>query len=226
MSYCSERKKRVSILQQPPTMPTLEKNSHVSDNSKRYASVWKINSFLDFEFETIAINRDIYSTWCIYFQLTLARENNLKEYKSVYNIDSMPTTGAGSEFGREAKEEARRRKYGYIRKKYNPEAQPWLMQVGAEKNGKRCVPIQDCHIVHNSDTEVIIWDEKRRDRERGGEKERKRERRKEREKERKRERGGRMREGGGGERGGRERGRGEREGADGDAAFLCSYMHP
>lgn len=70
-------------------------------------------------------------------QITLARENNLKEYKSAYNIDAVPTTGAGSEFGREAKEEARRRKFGYIRKRYNPEAQPWLMQVGAEKDVKK-----------------------------------------------------------------------------------------
>lgn len=64
----------------------------------------------------------------------MARENNLKEYKSVYNIDSMPVTGAGSEFGREAKEEARRKKFGYIRKKYHSEAQPWLMQLGSDKN--------------------------------------------------------------------------------------------
>lgn len=55
----------------------------------------------------------------------------------MYNIDAMPTEGAGSEFGREAKEEARRRKYGYIRKNYNPDAQPWLMTVGPEKAGKK-----------------------------------------------------------------------------------------
>ena len=73
----------------------------------------------------------------VWLQISLARENNLKEYKSAYNIDTIPTTGAGSEFGREAKEEARRRKFGYIRKNYNAEAQPWLMQVGAEKNAKK-----------------------------------------------------------------------------------------
>lgn len=70
-------------------------------------------------------------------QVSMSRENNLKEFKTAYNIDSMPTTGEGSEFGREARDEARRRKYGYIRKKYNPEAQPWQMQISAEKNAKK-----------------------------------------------------------------------------------------
>lgn len=69
----------------------------------------------------------------------MSRENNMKEYKSAYNIDTKPTFGAGSVFGQEAKEEARRKKFGYIRKNYNPEAQPWVMQIGAEKNAKKYV---------------------------------------------------------------------------------------
>ena len=73
----------------------------------------------------------------ILIQVTMARENNMKEYKSAYNIDTKPTFGAGSVFGQEAKEEARRKKFGYIRKKYHPEAQPWCMQIGAEKNSKK-----------------------------------------------------------------------------------------
>ncbi|KAF6040272.1 GTF2F1 [Bugula neritina] len=82
--------------------------------------------------------------------VSLARENNLKEYRSAYNIDSMPTTGAGSEFGREAKEEARRRKFGYIRKKYNSEAQPWLMQLGAEKTSKKFKGTRNGGILENA----------------------------------------------------------------------------
>ena len=44
--------------------------------------------------------------------------------------------GAGSEFGREQREEARRKKYGINVKKYRPEDQPWLLSV-AGKSGKK-----------------------------------------------------------------------------------------
>ena len=67
----------------------------------------------------------------------MERENNLKEYKSAYDIDTMPKFGAGSEYGRDLKEEARRKKYGINIKKYNPEDQPWLMKVGSGKTAKR-----------------------------------------------------------------------------------------
>lgn len=36
--------------------------------------------------------------------------------------------GAGSEFGREAKEEARRKKLGIVARKYKPEDQPWILK--------------------------------------------------------------------------------------------------
>lgn len=73
------------------------------------------------------------------FQTTvrLERENNLREYKSAHNLDTMPKFGAGSEYGREQKEEARRKKFGINIKKYNPNDQPWLMKVGKGKDAKR-----------------------------------------------------------------------------------------
>jgi len=46
----------------------------------------------------------------------------------------MPKFGAGSEYGKEQREEARRKKYGIISKKYKPEDQPWIIQHG--KTGK------------------------------------------------------------------------------------------
>ena len=49
----------------------------------------------------------------------------------------MPKFGAGSEFGRDQKEEARRKKYGIILKKYNPEEQPWHLKVGSGKQAKK-----------------------------------------------------------------------------------------
>ena len=44
--------------------------------------------------------------------------------------------GAGSEFGREQREEARRKRYGINVRKYKSENQPWLLTLGG-KGGKR-----------------------------------------------------------------------------------------
>jgi len=44
--------------------------------------------------------------------------------------------GAGSEYGREAREEARRRKYGMHKRKYNSQAQPWVLKIGDKVNRK------------------------------------------------------------------------------------------
>ncbi|PNF20227.1 hypothetical protein B7P43_G16184 [Cryptotermes secundus] len=44
--------------------------------------------------------------------------------------------GAGSEFGRDAREEARRKKYGIVSRKYRPEDQPWILKIGG-KTGKK-----------------------------------------------------------------------------------------
>ncbi|KAH7935268.1 hypothetical protein HPB52_005170 [Rhipicephalus sanguineus] len=66
--------------------------------------------------------------------IRMERENNMKEFKME---DEMPKFGAGSEFGRDQKEEARRKKYGIIMKKYNPDDQPWLLRVGGKGGKKR-----------------------------------------------------------------------------------------
>lgn len=56
----------------------------------------------------------------------MERENNLKEYKG--NDEEQPKFGAGSEFGREAKEEARRKKLGIVARKYRADDQPWILK--------------------------------------------------------------------------------------------------
>jgi len=43
----------------------------------------------------------------------------------------MPKFGAGSEYGREQREEARKKKFGMRIKKYNSDDQPWLLNLGA-----------------------------------------------------------------------------------------------
>ncbi|CAN8010774.1 unnamed protein product [Ixodes pacificus] len=79
-------------------------------------------------------------------QIRIERENNLKEMKME---DDMPKFGAGSEFGRDQKEEARRKKYGIIMKKYNPDDQPWLLRVGG-KGGKKFKAIRDGGVSENT----------------------------------------------------------------------------
>jgi len=48
----------------------------------------------------------------------------------------MPKSGAGSEYGREQREEARKKKYGMNIKKYNSDEQPWLLNIGEGASGK------------------------------------------------------------------------------------------
>ncbi|XP_041357937.1 general transcription factor IIF subunit 1-like [Gigantopelta aegis] len=80
----------------------------------------------------------------------IERENNLKEYKLANDIDMMPKFGAGSEYGREQKEEARKKKYGIMIKKYKPEDQPWLMKVGSGKNAKKYKGLREGTISENT----------------------------------------------------------------------------
>uniref|UniRef100_A0A224Z1N7 Transcription initiation factor IIF subunit alpha n=1 Tax=Rhipicephalus zambeziensis TaxID=60191 RepID=A0A224Z1N7_9ACAR len=79
-------------------------------------------------------------------QVRMERENNMKEFKME---DEMPKFGAGSEFGRDQKEEARRKKYGIIMKKYNPDDQPWLIRVGG-KGGKKFKAIREGGVSENT----------------------------------------------------------------------------
>lgn len=63
------------------------------------------------------------------FQVILERENNAPAYAAAYSNAEGPEFGAGSEYGKKAKDEARRKKMGRYAKTYKVEAQPWLMNV-------------------------------------------------------------------------------------------------
>lgn len=56
--------------------------------------------------------------------------------KKIYQEEEMPESGAGSEFNRKLREEARRKKYGIILKEFRPEDQPWLLRVNG-KSGRK-----------------------------------------------------------------------------------------
>lgn len=77
----------------------------------------------------------------------MERENNIKEFKGIE--EEMPKFGAGSEYGRDLREEARRKKFGIISRKYKPEDQPWILKVGG-KTGKKFKGIREGGVSENA----------------------------------------------------------------------------
>ncbi|XP_014270505.1 general transcription factor IIF subunit 1 [Halyomorpha halys] len=80
-------------------------------------------------------------------QVRMERENNIKEFRNA--DEEQPKFGAGSEYGREAREEARRKKYGIITRKYKPEDQPWILKIGG-KTGKKFKGIREGGVAENA----------------------------------------------------------------------------
>lgn len=79
----------------------------------------------------------------------MERENNMRDFKIAE--DDIPKFGAGSEYNRDQKEEARRKKFGIIAKKYNPENQPWILKVGSgSKTGKKFRGIREGGVSENA----------------------------------------------------------------------------
>ncbi|OXA65162.1 general transcription factor IIF subunit 1 [Folsomia candida] len=106
-----------------PDVPVQEFSLRVPKNNVRPVSIMRFNKALGVD----------PSNWT---SVRMAREDNSRLHKTVQILpdEEMPKFGAGSEYGREAREEARRRKYGLNRKKYNPDDQPWLLKLGAGDN--------------------------------------------------------------------------------------------
>ncbi|XP_019698941.1 general transcription factor IIF subunit 1 [Harpegnathos saltator] len=118
-----------------PTAPSVQEFSiKVPKNSKKKHNVMRFNATLDVDF----------SKWT---QVKMERENNMKEYKGIE--EEMPKFGAGSEFGRDAREEARRKKFGITSRKYKPEDQPWILKAGG-KTGKKFKGIREGGISENA----------------------------------------------------------------------------
>ena len=70
-------------------------------------------------------------------QVRMVREGKKGDKAAAGQEEENPKFGAGSEFGREQREEARRRRLGGRRKQFSPDDQPWLMRVGSKKEGKQ-----------------------------------------------------------------------------------------
>ncbi|KAK9871262.1 hypothetical protein WA026_011534 [Henosepilachna vigintioctopunctata] len=90
-----------------------EYSIRVPKNSKKRFHVMRFNGNLEVDI----------GKWS---QVKMERENNMREYKGI--DEDQPKFGAGSEFGREAKEEARRKKLGIIARKYKADDQPWILK--------------------------------------------------------------------------------------------------
>ncbi len=57
----------------------------------------------------------------------------------------MPKFGAGSEYGRDQREEARKKKFGVRIRKYNSDDQPWLLRLGGGSGNQSRRYLAYCH---------------------------------------------------------------------------------
>ncbi|XP_076750324.1 transcription factor IIFalpha [Xylocopa sonorina] len=115
--------------------PSIQEFSiRVPKNNKKKHNVMRFNATLNVDF----------SKWT---QVKMERENNMKEYKGIE--EEMPKFGAGSEFGRDAREEARRKKFGIMSRKYKAEDQPWILKSGG-KTGKKFKGIREGGVSENA----------------------------------------------------------------------------
>ncbi|XP_026764642.1 general transcription factor IIF subunit 1 [Galleria mellonella] len=106
----------------------------VPKNVKKKYHVMRFNATLNVDF----------AKWT---HVKMERENNIKEFKGLE--EEMPKFGAGSEYGRDVREEARRKKFGIISRKYKPEDQPWILKVGG-KTGKKFKGIREGGVSENA----------------------------------------------------------------------------
>ncbi|CAK1600295.1 unnamed protein product [Parnassius mnemosyne] len=117
-----------------PSPAVQEFKIRVPKNIKKKYHVMRFNATLNVDF----------AKWT---HVKMERENNIKEFKGIE--EEMPKFGAGSEYGRDMREEARRKKFGIISRKYKPEDQPWILKVGG-KTGKKFKGIREGGVSENA----------------------------------------------------------------------------
>ena len=93
-----------------------------------------------------SLNQD-FSKWS---SSRMVRENNQKIVQSNIPENDDPKFGAGSVFGKDMKEELRLKKLGITRKKYDPDAQPWLMRL----NGKGGRKYKGRYLIFSRDSDL------------------------------------------------------------------------
>jgi transcription initiation factor TFIIF subunit alpha len=122
----------------------------MSDNNvqEQVMTVRVPNPTDDKSFHIMKYNASIKMDLSSWSQVRMVRENNQK-YINTHQTEETPKFGAGSAFGKDAKEEARRKKLGIVSRKYRSEAQPWLLKVGG-KTGKKYRGVREGGITNNT----------------------------------------------------------------------------
>lgn len=119
---------------------TSKKPWHVQEFSIRVPKASRKHHVMRFN---ATLNVD-FAQWKV---VKLERENNMKEFKSL--DEEQPKFGAGSEYNRDLREEARKKKFGIISKKYRADQQPWILKVGG-KSGKKFKGIREGGVGENA----------------------------------------------------------------------------
>ncbi|XP_009074505.1 PREDICTED: general transcription factor IIF subunit 1, partial [Acanthisitta chloris] len=88
-------------------------------------------------------DRVTFSTW------SQARMERDLSNKRIYAEEELPESGAGSEFHRRLREEARRRKHGIILREFRPEEQPWILRVNG-KGGRKFRGVKKGGVTENA----------------------------------------------------------------------------
>ncbi|XP_075715253.1 general transcription factor IIF subunit 1 isoform X2 [Rhinoderma darwinii] len=84
-----------------------------------------------------------FSTW------NQARMERDLSAKKMFQDEDQPDSGAGSEYNRKLKEEARRRKYGIILREFKIEDQPWVLRVNG-KSGRKYKGVKKGGVTENA----------------------------------------------------------------------------
>lgn len=80
---------------------------------------------------------------------TQARMERDLSARRIYGEEETPESGAGSEFGKKQREEARRKKFGIVTREFKVEDQPWILKVNG-KAGKRFKGIKKGGVTENA----------------------------------------------------------------------------
>ncbi|XP_037545509.1 general transcription factor IIF subunit 1 [Nematolebias whitei] len=83
------------------------------------------------------------STW------TQARMERDMSARRIYGEEETAESGAGSEFGKKQREEARRKKFGIVTREFKAEDQPWILKVNG-KAGKRFKGVKKGGVTENA----------------------------------------------------------------------------
>ncbi|KAM9746097.1 general transcription factor IIF subunit 1 isoform 2-T2 [Menidia menidia] len=80
---------------------------------------------------------------------TQARMERDMSARRIYGEEETAEGGAGSEFGKKQREEARRKKYGIVTREFKLEDQPWILKVNG-KAGKRFKGVKKGGVTENA----------------------------------------------------------------------------